>query len=415
MRTILHSDLNNFYASCEQVFNPSLKGYSFAVTGSVKSRHGIVLAKSQKAKEAGVKTGMTLREAKNLCPDILFLEADFDKYLDLSEKVRKIYLEYTDLVEPFGIDEAWLDVTNSKIFGDGEKIASEIRKRIRDLGLTASVGVSFNKIFAKLGSDMKKPDATTVISYENYKKTVWNLPASDLLMVGRKTYEKLLKFNIKTIGDLANADVDFLQKSFGKSGKMLHSYANGTDYSPVKRYEDLDEVKSVGNSMTCYRDLKSIDDVHVMFAVLSDSVSSRVIKKNLGRASTLSIYVRDENLQTFTRQAKLNPPSSFSDDIFDLAIRLFEENCDFKKGIRSLGISVSDFENQETQLSIFSTAEDYDKKMQLAKAVGNIRDKYGLRSLQKAVTLKDKQIARESSKKTPTVLPNAFTKSETNE
>ncbi len=408
MRTILHADLNNFYASCEQVFNPSYKDCFFVVTGSVKARHGIVLAKNEKAKKAGVKTGMTIKAAKDLCPDLILVEADFDKYLDFSEKVRKIFLDYTDLVEPFGIDEAWLDVSGSKIFGDGKKIADEIRARVKELGLTASVGVSFNKIFAKLGSDMKKPDATTVISYDNYKETVWKLPAADLLMVGRKTADKLLKYNIKTIGDLANADVNFLTRSLGKAGTTLHAYANGEDFSSVRKYEEPDEVKSVGNSMTCYRDLKSLEDAKVMFSVLSDSVSSRVIRKNLGNASTLSISVRDETLRTFTRQTKLNPPSSFADDIFDAAINLFQANYDFNKGVRSLGVSVSDFTTGETQLSIFDTAVDYDKKMQLAKAVVGIRDKYGLNSLQKAVTLKDKRIAREEPEKTHTVHPQAF-------
>lgn len=407
MRTILHSDLNNFYASCEQAFNPSLKGSFLGVTGSVKSRHGIILAKSTNAKLMGVKTGMTIRAAKDICPDLVLVEADFEKYLYYSDLVRKIYLEYTDLVEPFGIDEAWLDVTGSKIFGDGEKIANEIRKRVRDLGLTASVGVSFNKIFAKLGSDMKKPDATTVISYDNYKNTVWNLPASDLLMVGRKTAEKLSKFNVNTIGDLAMTDANFLTKSFGKWGAMLSDYANGRDFSPVRKYEEPDEIKSVGNSMTCYRDLVNLDDVHVMFSVLTDSVASRVVKKNLGRAGTVSITVRDENLQTFTRQAKLNPPSSYSDDILDLAVELFQKNYDFKKGIRTLGVSVSDFRREEGQISMFDDG-GYEKKMKLQKAVGVIRDKYGQKSVQKAVTLKDTRISREDPETTHTVHPQGF-------
>lgn len=407
MRTILHSDLNNFYASCEQAFNPSLKGSFLGVTGSVKSRHGIILAKSTNAKLMGVKTGMTIRAAKDICPDLVLVEADFEKYLYYSDLVRKIYLEYTDLVEPFGIDEAWLDVTGSKIFGDGEKIANEIRKRVRDLGLTASVGVSFNKIFAKLGSDMKKPDATTVISYDNYKNTVWNLPASDLLMVGRKTAEKLAKFNVNTIGDLAATDANFLTKSFGKWGAMLSDYANGRDFSPVRKYEEPDEIKSVGNSMTCYRDLVNLDDVHVMFSVLTDSVASCVVKKNLGRAGTVSITARDENLQTFTRQAKLNPPSSYSDDILDLAVELFQKNYDFKKGIRTLGVSVSDFRREEGQISMFDDG-GYEKKMKLQKAVGVIRDKYGQKSVQKAVTLKDTRISREDPETTHTVHPQGF-------
>lgn len=408
MKVILHSDLNNFYASCEQVYDSSLKDRVFCVTGSVKDRHGIVLAKNEKAKKLGVKTGMTIRDAKNLCPELLTVEADFDKYLDFSEKVRKIYLGYTDRVEPFGIDEAWLDVTNSKIFGNGEKIADEIRSKVRDLKLTASVGVSFNKVFAKLGSDMKKPDATTVIDENNYKEKVWCLPCSDLLMVGRKTALKLAKFNINTIGDLANTNVGFLTESFGKWGKMLSAFAKGEDASSVRKYEEPDEIKSVGNSMTCYRDLNDFDDVHIMLSVLSDSVSSRILRKNLGMANTVTLTVRDDALCFFTRQAKLPFPSSFSEDILDLSMKLFKENYDFKRGVRSLGISASDFSSGETQLSIFEDPVVYDKKLSLAKTVGAIRDKYGSSSLKKAITLKDKRISREDPEETHVIHPESY-------
>lgn len=408
MRVILHSDLNNFYASCEQAYDASLSGRVFCVTGSVEDRHGIVLAKNEAAKKLGIKTGMTIREGKNLCPDLLTIEADFDKYLDFSERVRRIYLGYTDLVEPFGIDEAWLDVTNSKIFGDGEKIADEIRRKVRDLNLTASVGVSFNKVFAKLGSDMKKPDATTVISQNNFKDKVWVLPCSDLLMVGRKTALKLSKFNINTIGDLANTDVNFLTEAFGKWGKTLSDFAKGEDISPVRKYEEPDEIKSVGNSMTCYRDLNDLEDVHIMLSVLSDSVSTRIFRKNLGMANTVTLTVRDENLDFFTRQAKLPFPSSFSEDILALSLKLFKENYDFKKGVRSLGVAASDFSRGDTQLSLFDDAESYDKKLSLAKTVGAIRDKYGSSSLKKAITLKDKRISREDPKETHVIHPESY-------
>lgn len=408
MRVILHSDLNNFYASCEQVYNPSLKDKVFCVSGSVKDRHGIVLAKNENAKKLGIKTGMTLNEARNLCSEVIMLEADFDKYLDFSEKVRKIYLGYTDLVEPFGIDEAWLDVTNSKIFGTGPQIADEIRKKVRDLKLTASVGVSFNKIFAKLGSDLKKPDATTVIGEDDYKRIVWKLPCSDLLMVGKKTAVKLAKFNINTIGDLANTDVKFLSSAFGKSGETLHSFANGGDLSPVRKYEEPDEVKSVGNSMTCYRDLTNAEDVHIMLSVLSDSVSSRIIRKNLGPAKTVTLTVRDENLNFFTRQAKLAVPSCFADDILAGAMKLFAENYDFKLGVRSLGVSVSDFSSGDAQISVFDDPSGYEKKLSLAKAVGAIRDKYGSSSVKTAITLKDKRISREDPKEKHNVHPDTY-------
>lgn len=405
MKTILHSDLNNFYASCERVYNPKLAGTNFCVCGSIENRHGIVLAKNEGAKKLGVKTGMTISAAKDLCPDLVLVPADFEKYLDFSQKVRKIYLEYTDLVEPFGIDEAWLDVTNSTIFGDGEKIASEIRQKIRDLGLTASVGISFNKIFAKLGSDLRKPDAQTLISYQNFKQVVWPLKCSELLMVGGKTAKKLARYNINTIGELATIDSNFLVTNFGKWGAMLSLYANGQDNSPVKPYDEPDEIKSIGNSMTCYRDMVSLDDIHIMFSVLADSVSSRLIKKGIYGAKTLSVTIRDEKLQFFTRQAKLPVATCLSEDFVNLALKLFKDNFDFSLGVRTLGLSVSDFSYGQTQLSIFESPEEYDKKVKLAKTVGVIRDKYGNRSLQKAITLKDRRINREDPQSTHVISP----------
>lgn len=408
MRTILHSDLNNFYASCEQVLNPTLKGVAFAVCGSVEDRHGIILAKSQLAKEMGVKTAMTIKAAKDLCPDLVLVRARLDLYVEFSEKVRQIYLEFTDHVEPFGIDEAWLDVTNSKIFGTGEEIAEKIRQRVKELGLTVSVGVSFNKIFAKLGSDLKKPDAVTVISQDNFKQKVWPLPASELLNVGRRTAEKLKKYNILTIGDLAKTDKSFLEKSFGKAGAMMYIYANGLDTSPVRLYTHPDLVKSVGNSMTCYRDLKDIEDVHIMLSVLCDSVSQRVIRQDLGRAKTVTLSIRDENLSTITRQAKLIPPSNIADDILALSLKLFKENYSFQNGIRSLGVAVSDFNNESEQLSIFENAEDYEKRLKLSKTIGGIRDKYGAKSVTKAINLKDTRISREDPENNHVVHPQSF-------
>ena len=408
MRTILHSDLNNFYASCEQVLNPTLKGVAFAVCGSVEDRHGIILAKSQLAKEMGVKTAMTIKAAKDLCPDLVLVRARLDLYVEFSEKVRQIYLEFTDHVEPFGIDEAWLDVTNSKIFGTGEEIAEKIRQRVKELGLTVSVGVSFNKIFAKLGSDLKKPDAVTVISQDNFKQKVWPLGVGELLNVGRRSAEKLKKYNILTIGDLAKTDKCFLEKSFGKAGAMMYIYANGLDTSPVRLYTNPDIVKSVGNSMTCYRDLKDIEDVHIMLSVLCDSVSQRVIRHDLGRANTVTLSIRDENLSTITRQAKLVPPSNIADDILELSLKLFKENYSFQNGIRSLGVAVSDFNNESEQLSIFENAEDYEKRLKLSKTIGGIRDKYGAKSVTKAINLKDTRISREDPENNHVVHPQSF-------
>ncbi len=409
-RVILHSDLNNFYATCEERRNPELKGKFVAVCGSVEDRHGIVLAKNQLAKSVGIKTGMTLVEAHRLCPNLVCVEADLPHYLEVSKKVKKIYEKYTDKIESFGIDEAWLDVTNSKIFGSGEEIANKIRSEVKELGLTVSVGVSFNKIFAKLGSDLKKPDATTVISVENYKDIVWNLDCAELLMVGKKTAQKLKKYNITTIGDIAKTDKNFLVKTFGKWGDYLYNFANGYDNSPVKRVDEADDVKSIGNSMTCYRDLTTLDEAKIMFAVLCDSVSARVIDAKIGEATSLSISIRDENLSWITRQQKLDRPSVLAEDYFKTAVSLFSKNYDFKTPIRSLGVSVSSFVKADVQTTLFEDEKDYEKRLKLAKAVGGLREKYGTTSVVKGVNLKDKKITREDPKNRHVIHPEGFLK-----
>lgn len=410
MRVILHSDLNNFYASVEELYNPELKDKFLAVCGSVEDRHGIVLAKNLRAKKMGIKTGMTLKEAFDLCPNLVTVEANFERYLIYSKKVKDIYRKYTDQIESFGIDEAWLDVTHSQIFGSGVEIADKIREEVRNLGLTCSIGVSFNKVFAKLGSDLKKPDATTLISYENFKEVVWSLSADEMLFVGRKTKQKLLKYNIKTIGDIARSDREFLTKNLGKWGDYLYEFANGLDNSPVKMDGENDMIKSVGNSMTCYRDLISLDDVKIMFSVLCDSVSARLLDYQIGRASTVTITIKDENLNSFTRQAQLEVPSVLSEDFYNLAVSLFIKNYDFKNSVRSLGVSVSNFSSGDMQTSLFSDEENYEKKVRLAKTVGGIRKKFGAGSLQKAIGLKDRKIARENPKDNHTIHPEGYFK-----
>lgn len=395
MRVILHVDLNNFYASVEMKLNPSLDGKFIGVCGNAENRHGIILAKSENAKKMGVKTGMTIIEAKRLCPQIVLVEANHAHYQSYSKMARNLYREYTDKIEPFGIDECWLDVTDSvKIFGSGKAIADEIRERIkREIGLTVSVGVSFNKVFAKLGSDLKKPDGTTVIDENNYKTVVWNLPVQDLLFVGKSMAEKLKKINISTIGELANTDVNYLEKRFGKWGVALHDYANGKENSPVLSDNEQDEIKSVGNSITSYRDLRSDEDVKILFTVLSESVSSRLISYGLGKATTLSIYVRDEFLSSSTRQGKLKTPSALPEDFMSFAFELFKKNYDFSRGIRTIGLSVSHFVLDGEQISFDDG--NYDKKLKLNSAISNIKGKYGNKSVLKGIVLKDKKLMRE--------------------
>ena len=365
------------------------------VCGNVESRHGIILAKSENAKKMGVKTGMTIREAQKLCPELILVESHHSHYEFYSKLVKNIYLKYTDYIESFGIDECWLDVTGSlKMFGSGEEIAYKIKEQVKnELGLTISCGVSFNKIFAKLGSDMKKPDAVTVISQENFKEKIWNLPVVDLLYIGRSTYDKLKKINIKTIGDLARTDREFLEKKFGKWGGILHDYALGLDTSPVLKYNESDDVKSVGNSLTSYRDLCTYEDVKIVFSILSESVSERVNLGHLNSATTLSIYIRDNTLQSITRQCKFVTPTKLPEVMSKTAFELFSKEFKEPFSIRTLGISVSGFLDSEEQITF---DDDNSRKMsKLNDTILDIKKKYGKKMVRKGIVLKDKKIMRE--------------------
>lgn len=403
MRTILHSDLNNFYASVESLFHPEYAGCPLVVCGRVEDRHGIVLAKNMIAKKAGVKTGMVLFEAKKLCPNLVCVEAHHDLYLKYSRAVRKIYLEYTDQVEPFGIDEAWLDVTHSNACGgDGYKIAEEIRKRVKEeIGLTVSIGVSFNKVFAKLGSDMKKPDAVTVISKDNFKNKVWGLPASDLLYVGRATKDKLEKLNIHTIGELATFSKPILTSKLGKWGEVLLSYARGQDVDPVRKYDEFEELKSIGNSITYYRDIKTDDDVYSLLILLSESVCARMKHAGFKCARTLSLVVTNDKLETTVRMTKATTPMSLSTEMAQTAFDLFKKTFSWSTAlVRMLGITVSDF-TEHKQLALFEDEKKKDKLVKLENVVEQMREKYGRKIINKAVILKDEHMVNLNIKGDP--------------
>ena len=403
MRTILHSDLNNFYASVESLFHPEYAGCPLVVCGRVEDRHGIVLAKNMIAKKAGVKTGMVLFEAKKLCPNLVCIEAHHDLYLKYSRAVRKIYLEYTDQVEPFGIDEAWLDVTHSNACGgDGYKIAEEIRKRVKEeIGLTVSIGVSFNKVFAKLGSDMKKPDAVTVISKDNFKNKVWGLPASDLLYVGRATKDKLEKLNIHTIGELATFSKPILTSKLGKWGEVLLSYARGQDVDPVRKYDEFEELKSIGNSITYYRDIKTDDDVYSLLILLSESVCSRMKHAGFKCARTLSLVVTNDKLETTVRMTKATTPMSLSTEMAQIAFDLFKKTFSWSTAlVRMLGITVSDF-TEHKQLALFDDEKKKDKLVKLENVIEQMREKYGRKIINKAVILKDEHMVNLNIKGDP--------------
>lgn len=323
---ILHSDMNNFYASVECLDNPSLKGKPVAVTGDSDARHGIVLAKNYEAKNYGITTGDPLWMARQKCPDIIFTPPRYDRYIQISQAANQIYEQYTDRVESFGLDECWLDVSEStNLFGDGKKIADEIRSRIKqELGITASVGVSYNKVFAKLGSDLKKPDATTIIG-QDFREKIWSLPADMLLYVGKATYAKLLRYGIHSIGDLACTDPVFLEQILGKNGLMLWAFANGLDRSPVSHTYSHRIIKTIGNSTTTPRDLITDTDIKIILYILSESVAERMRKENF-YCRSVQISIRDNTLTSYERQGKLHIPTCTSQAIFEKAFSLYRDN-----------------------------------------------------------------------------------------
>ncbi len=411
MRTILHSDLNNFYASVEILKHPECKDMPVVVCGSVEDRHGIVLAKNQLAKSFGVKTGEVLWQAKNKCKgNLITFNADFDSYLRVSEAVRKIYQRFTDHIESFGIDECWLDVTDSlNIFGSGEEIAEQIRQAVKEeIGITVSVGVSFNKIFAKLGSDMKKPDAVTVITPENYKTTVWNLPAEDLLYVGKATKSKLNMIGIHSIGDIATADEKILNKLLGAWGNTLYKFANGKDDSPVSSNKGEDSVKSIGNSLTDYKDNYTFEEVKTLILLLSESVASRLRESGLGKANTVKISVTDNALLTYGKQTKLERPTRSTVDIANCAYKLFESFYTWERPVRGIGIAVSDFLLGAEQLSLSFDKGKEEKKEKIDLAVDKIRKKYGNKSVQRARILQDKKWSSADIKEEHVIHPKTY-------
>ncbi len=413
MRTILHSDLNNFYASVECLRNPEIRNFPVVVVGSKEDRHGIVLAKNMIAKGFGVKTGDVYWEAKQKCGGTLIeVQADFSTYINVSREVRKIYEDYADRIEAYGIDECWLDVSSSlKLFGNGREIAETIRERIKkEIGLTVSIGVSWNKIFAKLGSDMKKPDAVTEITPENYKLKVWTLPVEDLLYVGKATQQKLNRMGIKTIGDLAQADEQTLVNLLGKWGSYLHTFANGKDESPVTKIGEEESIKSIGNSLTVYRDLVDDNDVEPVIYLLADSVCARMREAGLNKARTVHVYARANNLVGFQKQGKLSRPSGTMQDVAKTAFKLFKEVYPWEKPVRSLGISVSGFLFGNEQLDLFGDLEKDEKQKRLDNAIDKLMAKYGNNIIQAAIVYNDPKLKDLDIKGENTIHPYSFFK-----
>lgn len=389
-RVILHSDMNNFYAGVECHHRPEIRDKPVVVGGDEEARHGIVLAKNYLAKAAGIKTGEALWQAREKCDGLIVIPPNYPLYIRYSRLARQIYSDYTPQVESFGLDECWLDVSGD----DGVRIANEIRVRIKkELGVTASVGVSFNKIFAKLGSDIKKPDATTIVSKENYKEVAWPLQVEELLYVGRATKQKLNKYGINTIGELAKTPESFLQSLLGKVGNVLYSFANGFDESPVMYSDECSCIKSIGNSTTTPRDLVNDEDVKIILFVLSESVCAR-LREHGFRCRTVQISVRDNELYWFERQAKLPKPSHISNDIAAAAMRLFQQHYHWDKPIRSIGVRATDLipTSNPLQISLFENEQQRQKYENLDRAVDSIRARFGHFCIQRASVLAGKPL-----------------------
>ena len=389
-RIIFHIDQNCYFASVEMISKPYLRDVPMAVTGDASKRHGIILAKNELAKKAGVKTAEAIWQAKQKCPDLVTVSSHYEDYAFYSGRLRQMYEEYSDKVEPFGMDECWVDMTDTIGDRDPREVADEIRQRVKDeFKLTCSVGVSFNKIFAKFGSDYKKPDATTVITEDDFKEMIWPQPVSELLFAGGATAKKLAEVNIKTIGDLACSDRGFITDYLGKPGDQLWLYANGLDDSPVRAADHERELKSVGNTMTTPADIINRTQAAGTFRTLSSSVAARLRRHGL-LGSCVQITVRDRDLNIYEHQMMLFEPTSSEKVIFDSAMKLFDESYDWHAPLRGVGVRCTKLisEDSGVQISMFpeqeqTKAED-DK---LARTVDDINRRFGDGTVRSCATL----------------------------
>ncbi len=384
-RVILHCDCNSFFASVETALNPEYRGVPMAVCGSVEARHGIVLAKNELAKKYGIQTAETVYSAKKKCPNLVIAKPHYDEYERFSKRVNEIYARYTDVIEPFGIDESWLDVTASqRFFGTGEQIAEKIRMQVKEeIGITVSIGVSFNKVFAKLGSDYKKPDAITVISEENFKEIVYPLPTGALLFVGKKTEQVLRSLGAETIGDIVKIGEAGLTGALGKMGEMLYKYASGTDDSPVSAVRE--EAKSVGSGFTFNHDLIDVEDCRAGIEYLADDIATRLRRMGM-ICSTVSLSIKDDKLNVIQRQRPQVPPTDTSRLIASTAYDILLSEWREDKPIRMLTVTAQNLiatAGRAEQISFFDTeeVEENQKSKIKEETMDKIRQKYGASSI----------------------------------
>ncbi len=387
-RAILHCDCNNFYASVELLKFPELRDKPVAVAGDPEGRHGIILAKNMAAKKLGIQTAETVWQARRKCPDLILLPPHHEEYEAMSRRINDIYLEYTDQVEPFSVDESWLDVTGSRqLFGDGATIADELRRRIREtLGVTISVGVSDNRWWAKLGSDYKKPDATTLITRENVAELLYPLPIRDMLFVGGSAAQTLIRHGVTTIGQLAATSPELLEKWLGKHGTSLHQMVSGVDDTPIRRWGEGEAVKSVGNSMTYAQDLVGPEAWRAGLMPLCDSVGARLRAQGL-KCRTITVQVKDTNLKVISRQRPLPMPTSLTKQIFTEALGILASCWPREAPIRLLSVTASGLcpedEAESAQLSFLTeVTPDDPKQARFEQAIDSLRSRFGKGAIQ---------------------------------
>ncbi len=410
-RVILHCDANSYYASVECLYRPEIREKPVAVGGSIEARHGIILTKNTLAKQYGIKTGEPIGKAREKCPDLVCVPPDFPLYVRFSSKMRKLYEQYSNRVESFGLDEAWIDLSDAGLtFKDGIRIAEDIRHAVRtQLGITISIGVSDNKILAKLGSDMKKPDAVTALPPEHALSIIGDLPVDDLLYIGPSTKRKLAQLGVTTIGALAHCDSQLLQNTLGKNGLMLKAYANGQDRSPVMPIDHHRCAKSIGNSTTPPHDLHTLDDARCIYYLLAESVAARLRKSGL-RARSISISARTTKLITRSHQMMLGKPTNLTDELAAAAMQLFHQRFADGFPYRSVGLCCSALspDDEPIQLDFIGDENKRIHMEQLERSIDTLRKRYGHQIVQRGIVLRDKGYAQINPVDDHTVHPVPF-------
>ena len=410
-RVILHVDANCFYASVECLYHPALRAHPVAVCGDPEARHGIVLTANYAAKRRGVQVGQAVWQAKSVCPGLVTVPPHYDLYVHFSRMMRQMWEEYSDRVEAFGLDESWIDVSRDGMdVRQGALLADRLRERVkRELGITVSIGVADNKVFAKLGSDMKKPDGTTAIDPASFRRTVWPLPARDLLYVGPSAARRLARLCIYTIGDLARADRGLLQATLGKNGLLLQSFALGLDVSPVMPVTAQETVKSIGNSTTTPRDIETSEDAKCVCALLSESVAARLREHGL-KAQCVSVSARTVALATASCQAVLSAPTDLTGQIFRAAWGLFQGRFMASLPLRSMGVSCSRLSPADApaQLCFADDPASLARQAELDRAIDDLRRRYGHNVVQRGVVLENAAFSHLKPKEDHTIHPVPF-------